>query len=245
MEGLCTAEGIRLGEEACQVPGLIQQVFFSDRCRENKRGSQLIQTVSRLGFPMFCVSERVAGFLSETQQNQGIFIIFKRVEGVVQNILSKSGFFGVLLVDLQDPGNFGSLIRVSEASGITGVLYTQKGVDPFHPKVVRSSMGSLFRIPLGAVNDVFGVLSHCRERGIQTVSTGIQSQTPYYDIDFKNPTLLVFGQEGSGLPEQVMEKTDFSASIPMKTPVDSLNVAVSAGIIFYEAARQRGVLKRN
>ncbi len=242
--GLYLVEGVRLVEEACRVPDLLFQVFYSSRCQRNSRGKRLLKEISHAGISVFHISESVARVLSETQENQGIFAIMQRVESSVDHLLSEPGVSTVLLYGLQDPGNFGTIVRASEASGVTGVFFTRNGVDPFQSKAVRASMGSLFRMPVARIDGYEGLFSRCKEKGIQVMSTSDQSKTVFRDANLSIPTLLVFGQEGAGLPPGLIKKADLSVSVPMKSPVDSVNVAVTAGIILYEMAHQRGILEK-
>jgi TrmH family RNA methyltransferase len=243
-EGFYLAEGIRLLEEASHSPALIRQVFYSPRCEKNPRGVRLIKSLAQAGCPMVSISATIADAISETEHPQGILAIMRRVEVPEEEILSRPNFLGLLLHHIQDPGNIGSILRVAEASGVTGVLFSREGVDPFHSKVVRSSMGSLFRLPMATIRDSLdGLFSLCRQMGIQIVATAVGVKGFYDEIDYRVPTLLILGQEGAGLPGEVAGRADRSVSIPMKPPVDSLNVATAAGIILYEAARQRGLWK--
>jgi TrmH family RNA methyltransferase len=142
-------------------------------------------------------------------------------------------------VDIQDPGNLGAIIRAAEAGGASGVLTTPGGADPFGWKAVRGAMGSAFRLPVIRSSSADEMVDQARAAGLQVVAAVGHGHTPMHAVDFTKPTLIVLGSEGHGLPPALVEAADVRVSIPMTPPVESLNVAVAAALLVYEARRQR------
>jgi RNA methyltransferase, TrmH family len=145
----------------------------------------------------------------------------------------------VAAVDVQDPGNTGAIVRAAEAGGATAVVTTSSGADPFGWKALRGAMGSAFRLPLARVSSPAELIAHARSAGLQVVAAIGRSGVPYYDVDLKGPTAVLLGAEGTGLPAAIVDAADLRVSIPMAPQVESLNVAVTAALLVYEARRQR------
>ena len=142
-------------------------------------------------------------------------------------------------MDVQDPGNMGAVVRAAEAAGATGVIASGASADPFGWKALRGAMGSTFRLPVLRVPDVEEVLRACRGHGLRIIATALRG-TPVTEVALDGACAVLLGAEGTGLPHALVDAADTRLTIPMQAPVESLNVAVAAGIILYEARRQRG-----
>src|SRR5262249_34897455 len=138
---------------------------------------------------------------------------------------------------IQDPGNVGAIVRVAEAAGATGVVVGTASADPFGWEAVRASMGSVLRVPLAG--DTAAGPAAARRRGCRAIAVLPHEGKPIYEMDFRRPPAIVVGSEGAGLPPGLIDSADERATIPMQTPVESLNAAVTAAIVLYEARRQR------
>ena len=145
----------------------------------------------------------------------------------------------LVLVDVADPGNAGTLVRVAEAAGIGVVVACGQGVEWWNPKVVRAAAGSLFRVPVLALADVHGVLASLHARGVTTLATSIDAGADYTAIDYRMPTALLLGSEAHGLPADVVASATTAVRIPMLGAVESLNVAMAGAVCAFEMARQR------
>ena len=145
----------------------------------------------------------------------------------------------VMAVEIQEPGNLGAIMRSAEAGGATGLLTTPGTADPFSWKALRGSMGSALRLPIAAVDSVGEAVAHARNAGCRTLATAGHGARSLYEVDLGGPVLVLLGREGRGLPEEVLAVADEQLRIPMEAPVESLNVAVAAALIVYEARRQR------
>ena len=145
----------------------------------------------------------------------------------------------VAAADSQDPGNLGAVIRAAEAGGASGAITTPGGADPFGWKAVRGSRGSAFRLPIVQAASATAMVEQARAAGLQVVAAVGHGHTPMHAVDFTSATLIVLGSEGQGLAPALVESADLRVSIPMTPPVESLNVAVAAALLVYEARRQR------
>ena len=146
----------------------------------------------------------------------------------------------VLAIDVQDPGNLGAIVRVAEAGGASGVIVAGASADPFGWKALRGSMGSALRLPV-VVADTAAALTELRRRGCRIVATAPREGTSVFDTDLRTSLAVVIGSEGSGLEPALLASADERVTIPMQAPVESLNAAVTAALIVYEATRQRGL----
>jgi TrmH family RNA methyltransferase len=141
--------------------------------------------------------------------------------------------------DVQDPGNVGALIRSAEAGGATGVVLTGQSACPFSWKALRGSMGGAFRLPVIAESAIDDAIARAKQHKLRVLVTTSRGGRPPFDVELTRPTMIIVGNEGAGLPDRVLNQADQTVSIPMRDGVDSLNVAVAAALIVYEAYRQR------
>lgn len=233
-------EGVRLAEEAFGSGQAVRQIVYSPRLENTTRGAALL-SLARRKYPAagwFYVSDSVLDSLSDTRTHQGILAVLGKSDYGLEELRKREGLI-LLLYELQDPGNLGTIFRVAEAGKAAGLVLTRGTVDPFNPKVVRSSMGSLFRLPFLSDQDPREALQTLRSLGYRVFSTSAGAGTSLWEADLSRPTAVFFGQEGAGLPAELVEAADGILTIPMNPAVDSLNVAVSAGLVVYEAYRQR------
>jgi TrmH family RNA methyltransferase len=147
----------------------------------------------------------------------------------------------VVAIDIQDPGNVGALIRVAEAGGASGVVCAGACADPFGWKALRGAMGSTLRLPVLISDDVRQAIDGARRHRCRIIATSPHGGTPMFASDLRGPVAILIGGEGAGLPARQMDSADERVNIPMQPPVESLNTAVSAALIVYEARRQRGL----
>lgn len=146
---------------------------------------------------------------------------------------------GIALESLQDPGNLGTIIRTAAAVGADGLWISQNSVDLDHPKVLRASAGQWFRLPMTVSPDLTADIYRFKADGVQVVATLPQADTDYWQLDFKKPTIILLGNEGSGLSTNLAATAEVQTKIPLATGVESLNVAIAAALMLYEALRQR------
>jgi RNA methyltransferase, TrmH family len=237
-------EGVRLMEEALRSAPFFLRIVTSPRLEETPRGAALLSSARR-GFPgveWLQVSDEVLDSLSDTQSHQGVLAVLGKTKSRWEDLWKREGAV-LILCDLQDPGNLGTIFRVAEAGKAAGLVLSRGTLDPYGPKTVRASMGSLFRLPFLVDQDPLDCLAVLRSRGYRVWATGAESGTGLWEADLTPPTAVLFGQEGAGLHRDLLEATDGVITIPMNAGVNSLNVGLAAGLVVYEAFRQRRAVR--
>ncbi len=235
-------EGVRLCEEALQAGLHVEEALHTLEFMQDERGARLLSELERVDARMTVVSERVFASLSDTKNPQGIAMLAARPQadaGLLENALKDATLLVVILHRLNNPANAGAILRTAEAAGASGIIATAGTCDLFSAKALRGAMGSSFRLPVWAGADLTETLSWCKDRGIRTICADIRAELSHTEVDWTIPRALIVGPEASGLSLDEIALADEALRIPMQEPVESLNVAIAAGIILYEAARQR------
>jgi TrmH family RNA methyltransferase len=190
------------------------------------------------------VTTEVFRKMADTQTPQGILALVSIQRLRVSQLLdmaekgAEPALF-LILEDLQDPGNVGTILRMAEAAGVTGVIVSRNTADIYSPKTVRATMGAIYRVPVAETDDVAGTIHELRDRGVQTCAAWLPGSVSYTEPDYRKATAFVIGNEGNGLRQETAEAAELKIRIPMKGAVESLNAAVAATVLAYEAARQR------
>lgn len=238
-EGRFLIEGVRIIEEAMERSGCIEMLVITPYASTDDRAAALVEAASERGIDTLWVADRVADYISETKNNQGVLALVKPVEFTEEDFDKGQLPIIILAHMLQDPGNLGTIIRVAEAAGIGGVVTTPGTVDFHNPKALRATMGSIFRLPTMRAESLEGFVERAKIRGYTVVAAMVSAKNHYFEYDFSKPTIILLGQEGMGLPMEACSLTDAQISIPMATMMDSLNVASAASVLIYEGVRQR------
>lgn len=233
---LIFVEGERLVAE-CLASGLAMSACF---CSVDATDS-MQALASQIKGETFEVSEAVMDSLSDTQNTQGIIVIAERPWPTLDQVFAAPSPLILGLDRVQDPGNFGTLVRTAEAAGAAGLLSFAGSVDAYAPKTLRSSMGSAFRLPI--VTDVsgLGAIAACKAKGMKSVIATGEATMEHFDYDWRQPTLLILGNEARGASAELLKACDAKVRIPLHEPVESLNVAAAGAAILFEAVRQRKV----
>lgn len=241
--GVMFVEGVRLCEEAARSGVRVEDVLYTERAAEDERGARLLEELARGARRVGLVAEDVFASLSDTKTPQGVVALARRpaTDATVLDSRASETPLLVVLHGLNNPANAGATLRVAEAAGATGVIATAGTADLFSPKALRGAMGSSFRLPVWAGANFAEALRWCAARQIQTVSTDLDAALTHDGIDWRVPSAVVVGSEGGGLSEAERAATDTRLRIPMRPPVESLNVAVALAVVLYEAERQRSV----
>jgi TrmH family RNA methyltransferase len=176
--------------------------------------------------------------MSPARTPSGVVALAIPVPHGLDDVLCGDRALLAIAVDVQDPGNMGGIVRAAEAAGATGVIAAGASADPYGWKAVRGAMGSAFRLPIARVADAGEVVRACRARGLRVVAATLEG-TPLDAVALDEPCAILLGAEGIGLPPHLIAAADLRLTIPMRPPVESLSVAVAAGIVLYEARRQR------
>lgn len=235
------AEGLKMYEEA--PDNLIQEVYLTDGLMQQLRSHQdtgriyIEEKLRKTGYEL--VSEEVFARMSDTQTPQGILVVLKRQAYELQQLLQGDRPLLALLEDIQDPGNLGTILRTGEGAGITGVIMSRKTVDIYNPKTIRSTMGSIYRVPFLYVEDMGETVRSLQKKGIRVYAAHLQGRNYYSSFSFTGGTAFLIGNEGNGLRRETAELADSYLKIPMEGQVESLNAAIAASLLMYEAHRQR------
>lgn len=185
---------------------------------------------------VYMISESMAKELSDTVNSQGAFALVAMPETHVE--LKKGGRY-LALDRLQDPGNLGTIIRTADAAGFDGILLSKGTVDPYSEKVLRSTMGSIFALPLIVVEDLVFALENAKQNGFQIVATALENSVIYTEASLAENVIIVIGNEAQGISQAVFEEATCRITIPLNGQAESLNAAVAAAIVMYESDRQR------
>jgi TrmH family RNA methyltransferase len=234
-ENAFVVEGIKMVLEAPQ--DRIVRIFASDSfANEHKNGTGRIKWDSP---KVEIVSDNVFNQMSDTKTPQGIMAIVSMKQYAPADILSKENAFIVVCEDIQDPGNLGTIIRTGEGAGVSGIIITKNSVDIYNPKTIRSTMGSIYRVPFIYTQELTDVLRQMKSMGISVYATHLNGNNMYADEDYSGKCAFLIGNEGNGLKEETSAMADKLIKIPMEGSVESLNAAVSAAVMMYEVKRQR------
>ena len=233
--GLMLLDGAHVLSEALDAGVEVTDVAIANGAAERPELSALRRRVPHA----VLASDIVIAAMSPARSPSGVVALARRpVEGT-PGMFSRGTPLVVIAVDVQDPGNFGALLRSAEAGGATGVIATESGADPFGWKALRGAMGSAFRLPVARVSDGAAAVALARSHGLRVAAAIGRGGTPMSDADLTGPLALVVGGEGSGLLEALVTAADARITIPMTPPVESLNVSVAAALLVFEARRQR------
>jgi TrmH family RNA methyltransferase len=199
----------------------------------------LVTALEAAGATIVPVTSAVMSALSPVRTPSGIVAIAEPRKVDLATLLDAPPRLVLMLSGVQDPGNVGAVVRAAEAAGVSGLVVCERTADPFGWKALRGAMGSTFRVPIADRCTEAVALAAARAHGLSVIATVPRDGRPLYDVDLRRPTAVLVGGEGGGLSPAVVRSCDAQVSIPMRPPVESLNVAVSAALVLYEAYRQR------
>ncbi|HEU0252318.1 MAG TPA: RNA methyltransferase [Pyrinomonadaceae bacterium] len=241
IEDLIFIEGLRLCEEARLSHLELEAVIVSEELLEKERAAAVIDQIASVSKRVASVSEKLLESVSYTKTPQGIIVLAQRPASSEQRLAASLDANSLLVVlhQINNPVNVGAILRTAEAAGASGVITTQTTSDPFSPKSLRGAMGSAFRLPIWTGPNYSQVMAWCRQREIVTVCADVEATVSYTDLDWTGPHALLLGPESTGFTTEELNEADQRVSIPMKGAAESLNVSVAAGILLFEAARQR------
>lgn len=227
-QGLLVIEGIKMLKEAHTAGLMVKRVFVLESVYEENA-----ELLTSLCDDIYTVNDAVLEKLSDWKTPQGVVAVVQKPQADMEQVLNAASSFVILLDGVADPGNIGTIIRTSEAAGVSAVITTAGTADCFQPKALRASMGSVFRIPVFENFEKCDIIYKMRSHGFSLVATSLNGADISPDFGVAAKTAAVFGNEGAGISREFIENADSLVRIPMAGEVESLNVAVSAGIIMY------------
>lgn len=240
-EGIFLTEGVRMFREI--PPGRIREICVTEEFLSRER-DLVERKAGEAGVRPEVFSDHVFAYVSDTKTPQGVLCVADRGREAGPEEMFKAGPDGrapllMVLDGLQDPGNLGTILRTGEGAGVTGVILSRDCVDLYNPKTIRSTMGSIFRMPCLYADDLTEVLAQMKEKGIRTYAAHLEGKTDYDREDYTGGCAFLIGNEGNGLRREVADMADTYIRIPMEGEVESLNAAIAATVLMFEAGRQR------
>lgn len=231
--GLFAAEGLRMFKE---IPkDRIEEIFVSESFAAKDSHRKLLS-----GSRYEIVTDSVFKTMSDTQTPQGILALVNQYSYKITDLKNdREPALIMVLEGIQDPGNLGTILRAGEGAGITGVLMNEATADIYNPKVIRSTMGSVCRVPFLYTDDLPGALKKLKTWGVKLYAAHLDGRNNYEKEDYTADTGFLIGNEANGLTEEAAVLADAYVKIPMKGKVESLNAAVASSVLMFEAARQR------
>jgi RNA methyltransferase, TrmH family len=238
---LFLAEGPQAVREALAVDGVLTELFVTGPGRV--RHPELAEQAAASGAPVHEVSGEVMAELAQTITPQGVLGVCRFVDQPLTVITSATPRLVVVLANVRDPGNAGTVLRTADAAGSDGVVFAAASVDPYNSKCVRSSVGSLFHLPVVAGHDLGSALGELRAAGVQVLAA--DGSAPWLldaddgGPDLSRPTAWLFGNEAWGLPDELLKLADSVIAVPIYGKAESLNLAAAAAVCLYASARHQ------
>jgi len=239
-QGQFIIEGVHLVQEALGSDAEVETVVYAAE-RQHELPAGMLEQAADAGIECVAVSGQVLVKCTDTLTPQAVFAVLRKLRWEPSDLLDEAGREPGLVVvidGMQDPGNLGTMIRSADAVGATGVLLGKGTVDLYNPKTVRSTMGSMFHLPV-AHGDLQTVLPQAAAQGIAVITTSLQGESDCYGFDFRQPVWFVIGNEGQGVSPEVSALTTEHIRIPMRGRAESLNAAMAGTVVLFEAMRQR------
>jgi TrmH family RNA methyltransferase len=240
VDGYAAIEGVRVIEEAIRSGLRFKAVFFSEAAesRIERLVPQLSSHAEVIGLP-----DDVFGSAVATETPQGVAALVRWPEFSLESVLAKDNPLILGAMGIQDPGNLGTIIRSAEAFGAIAVLLAEKTVSEFNPKVIRSSAGSSFRLP--TFHAKLERINELKQSGLRIAATSSHKGRPIDEVNLRGRLAILVGSEGAGVPREYMNVADEFIRVPHNDRVESLNAAIAASVILYEAQRQRNLNHRD
>lgn len=239
LEGLLLLDGPHLVADALAAGVSLEHAVVAADATAAAEIRPLMAQLSARAVDTAIASSSVMEAVSPLRSPGAIVAIARRPATDVKRMYSAGSPLVLIVNDIQDPGNLGAIIRVAEAAGAAGVLAAGVSADPYGWKALRGSMGSTLRLPVARIHDVQQAAADARSSGCRIIATAPRGGRSVYDLDLRSATAVLIGGEGQGLPPAVIDSADERVTIPMQAPVESLNAAVTAAIVVFEAHRQR------
>lgn len=235
-------EGIRMYEEipaSDLVATYVSEKYYEETIKTGKLSDEAKANLSSKEY--YIVADNVFKNMSDTVTPQGILAIVKQKEYKLEDILSTklNGSAFIVLESIQDPGNLGTIVRTAEGAGVSGIIMNKETVDIYNSKVIRSTMGSMYRVPFIVTENLSETINELKKNNVTVFAAHLKGEEYYAKDLYKGNVAFLVGNEGNGLSDDIAKLADKYVKIPMEGMVESLNASVAAAILMYEAKRQR------
>lgn len=240
---LVLLDGAHLLTEALDAGVPIHVVAFTSEAAERPEVAAALARLARTQTELVAVSRPVMDALSPVRSPGGVAALADRPVIDPGRVYRTPDAHVLLAIDVQDPGNVGAMVRVAEAAGAGGVVAAGESADPFGWKALRGSMGSALRLPIAVQRDAGSALDAARRHSCRIIAAAPRDGRSLFEVDYRGPVAILIGAEGTGLPPALVAAADERVTVPMRAPVESLNAAVTAALILYEAFRQRSATR--
>jgi TrmH family RNA methyltransferase len=231
------AEGLELLRSALDAGVAVEAVYVAAEGAGDPAVDALADRALAAGLRVFALERGVLAKVADTVTPQPVLTVLAMLDRPRTELAGAT--LVVVCADVRDPGNLGTVLRSADAAGVDAVVCAGGTVDPYNPKTVRSSAGSVFHVPLVVDDDTAGLLDQLGRDGLARLGTDVRAGTDYVTVDWRAPTALVLGNESAGLDPGLAARLDGSVHIPMAGRAESLNVGVAAAVLCFEALRQR------
>ncbi len=236
--GKFVVEGYESLKEAVSTGYDPLDVFIS---RPSGKEAEIKELLNKSGANLWLLDHELLSSIASTVTPQPVLATLPALDIPVQELLAKSPTFVVAGVEVNEPGNAGSIIRGAAAAGADGVVFSSNSVDVYNPKVVRSSAGSIFRIPIVKGIESQEIIESAKQNGLELIGLSANGEIPYSEKSYLSPSIIFLGNESRGMKPEHLKQMDFNVSIPMEAGVESLNVAAAAAVVSFEVKRQRSL----
>ncbi len=227
-------EGEKLISEALGHGISISYVFTNQSCEGKEGYSALMGTLDSKSIPQYYAGDAIFKEICETETPQGVIAVAKKLEFDLEEVVTRDELYVVLLHEIRDPGNAGTIIRTADACGLDAVLFSIGSVDLYNGKTIRATMGSLFHIPVFQNIDAAEVISVFRDNKVVTIGADPHSSTSCIELPYYNKSAIIIGNESQGLDGGIQAALDYKVKIPMPGKAESLNAGIAASILMYE-----------
>ena len=237
--GLYFVEGDEIVKRSLLYGGKLKYALVSEAFTTTKTGIDFINQLNAAGVDLYCASSGLISKIMGAKPIPDCLAVIERKPSKLADIFNKESSLIQIVESVENADNLGMLLRTTDACSVDGVVLTDKTADPYSRKVVRGSRGAVYTMPLCVNVNIADTIKSAKEAGFQVIATSANVDAFYWDVDYTKPTAFIVGNEHTGISDVVKEMADMVVKIPMSGKINSLNVAVAASMVLYEAIRQR------
>lgn len=231
-------EGLRIIEHGINNNANISAVYYGEEIAKTNRGRALLDKIIHSNIDLYKVNEKILKEISTTDNSQGIIGVVKIKTYDLNDIIDRDKFILVILDRLQDPGNVGTIIRTADSAGIDGIIALKGTVDIYNSKTIRSTMGSIFTLPVIYIDEAWEIINELKSRDVDIIATTLQAEKYHFQANYRNKSAVIIGNEANGISDDLVELSNLKVKIPIIGKAESLNASIASGIIMYEIVRQ-------